>query len=232
MGRCENAASKLFASFMELRPDPANQTGFWVCTQSLWSDGEVVDAQISAGGAVSKVDLGFGSRWIWVSFTLEGSPELLSVVVAAAASPVSLAASSVFPSPTMASDGLGSLVVRDSSWTSVLCFVSASCRFPSSSRLLMGTQPPRYQRSWSVVFWSKLRLEWTSQVVMAGPGLSQPCFAYPPFGVAFGMVCGASDRSPVVNSNDRLSCYRFPRVFFTFFVALSNTYALASALDS
>ncbi|KAF3549554.1 hypothetical protein DY000_02002492 [Brassica cretica] len=61
-----------------------------------------------------------------------------------------------------------------------------------------------------VVFWSKLRLEWTSLVVMAGPGLSQPCFACPPFGVAFGTVCGASDRSPVVNSNDRLSCYRFP----------------------
>ncbi|CAF2017103.1 unnamed protein product [Brassica oleracea var. botrytis] len=45
---------------------------------------------------------------------------------------------------------------------------------------------------------------------MAGPGLSQPCFACPPFGVAFGKVCGASDCSPVVNSNDRLSCYRFP----------------------
>ncbi|KAL0728098.1 hypothetical protein Bca4012_024191 [Brassica carinata] len=45
---------------------------------------------------------------------------------------------------------------------------------------------------------------------MAGPGLSQPCFACPPFGVAFGMVCSASDRSPVVNSNDHLSCYGFP----------------------
>ncbi|CAN6897756.1 unnamed protein product [Brassica oleracea] len=49
---------------------------------------------------------------------------------------------------------------------------------------------------------------------MAGPGLSQPCFACPPFGVAFGMVCGASDCSPVVNSNDRLSCYRFPEEAF------------------
>ncbi|CAF2298754.1 unnamed protein product, partial [Brassica napus] len=45
---------------------------------------------------------------------------------------------------------------------------------------------------------------------VAGPGLSQPCFACPLFGVAFGTVCGASDRSPVVNSNDCLACYRFP----------------------
>lgn len=67
-----------------------------------------------------------------------------------------------------------------------------------------------FSGSWSVVFWSKLRLEWISLVVMAGPGLGQSCFACPPFGVAFGMVCGASDRSPVVNSNDRISCYRFP----------------------
>ncbi|KAH0899947.1 hypothetical protein HID58_049515 [Brassica napus] len=45
------------------------------------------------------------------------------------------------------------------------------------------------------------RLEWTSPPVIAGPGRGQPCFAYSPVGVAFGMVCGASDRSPVVFSS-------------------------------
>ncbi|KAH0864283.1 hypothetical protein HID58_081494, partial [Brassica napus] len=58
-------------------------------------------------------------------------------------------------------------------------------------------------------FLSELRLEWTVTDVMAGPRLGQPCFACPPVAVAFGTVCGPSDCSPVANSTDLLSCYRF-----------------------
>ncbi|WZZ88280.1 hypothetical protein YC2023_116859 [Brassica napus] len=58
-------------------------------------------------------------------------------------------------------------------------------------------------------FRGEQRLEWTSKDVVAGPGLCQPCFACPPVGVALGTVCGASDRSPVVNPNDLFSWCRF-----------------------
>ncbi|KAL0679058.1 hypothetical protein Bca4012_007039 [Brassica carinata] len=58
-------------------------------------------------------------------------------------------------------------------------------------------------------FRGEQRLEWTSKDVVARPGLCQPCFACPPVGVALGMVCGASDRSPVVNPNDLFSWCRF-----------------------
>ncbi|KAH0878697.1 hypothetical protein HID58_066091 [Brassica napus] len=69
----------------------------------------------------------------------------------------------------------------------------------------------RFGFSWSVSppFGSVLRLEWTAVDVIAGPGPSQPCFAYPPVAVAFGTVRGASDCSPVANPYDLFSCCRF-----------------------
>ncbi|KAF3579165.1 hypothetical protein DY000_02032101 [Brassica cretica] len=44
---------------------------------------------------------------------------------------------------------------------------------------------------------------------MAGPGRCQPASPVPLFGVAFGMVYGASDRSPTVISFDLCSWCRF-----------------------
>ncbi|KAL0665308.1 hypothetical protein Bca4012_102146 [Brassica carinata] len=69
----------------------------------------------------------------------------------------------------------------------------------------------RFGLSWSgsPPFGSVLRLEWTAMDVIAGPGPSQPCFAYLPLAVAFGTVCGASDCSPVANPYDLFSCCRF-----------------------
>ncbi|KAF3587272.1 hypothetical protein F2Q69_00028118 [Brassica cretica] len=126
---------------------------------------------------------------------------------------------------------------RDSSGSAVLCFVSA-CDESYPLRLLMGVRfPPtgvqpyipllpsasispvlkllaslsRFGFSWSVSppFGSVLHLEWTAVDVIAGPGPSQPCFAYPPVAVAFGTVRGASDCSPVANPYDLFSCCRF-----------------------
>ncbi|CAF1711768.1 BnaC03g67310D [Brassica napus] len=58
-------------------------------------------------------------------------------------------------------------------------------------------------------FRSELRLEWTAMDEIAGPRPGQPCFACPHVAAAFGTVCGASDCSPIVNSIDLFSCYRF-----------------------